>query len=144
MKHSPAGSPIILYDGVCGLCNLFVQFVLRHDKRALFRFAPLQSQFAQSIISRHSVDSGLMQTVYVVSNSGENEHLLGRAEAALFVMKELGGVWRMLSVLARVLPRRLRDVVYDWVARHRYQAFGRHQTCPVPSPDVRQRFLDLP
>jgi len=141
---SDSASPIILYDGVCGLCNRFVQFVLRHDKRLVFRFAPLQSQFAQSILHRHGVDSGVMQTVYVVNNPGENEQLLMRAGAALFVMNELGGVWRMFSALSRVLPRRLRNVVYDWVARHRYRFFGRHETCPMPSPEVRRRFLDLP
>jgi predicted DCC family thiol-disulfide oxidoreductase YuxK len=118
--------------------------VLRHDKRERFRFAPLQSRFAESVLNRHGTTSSVNQTVYVVNDPGQNEQLLLRSEGALFVLKELGGAWRLLSGLSRVFPLWLRDAVYNWIARHRSQVFGRHERCPLPSAEVRQRFLDLP
>ena len=85
-----------------------------------------------------------MRTVYVIANRGGNEQLLMGSEAALFVLTELGGFWRKLSTVARILPLRVRDAAYDGIARHRYQIFGRHKSCPLPAPEVRSRFLDLP
>src|SRR5579864_2694841 len=144
--------PILLYDGVCGLCNRFVQFTLRRDRKAIFRFASLQSAFATRILTRHGADPRDLDTVYIVVNfdlakqdsAGENpdERVLARSEAVLFVLRTLGGVWGSLETFLRLVPKPLRDWGYGLVARHRYRIFGRYAACPLPNPGTQSRFLD--
>lgn len=121
--------PILLYDGVCGLCNRFVQFILRRD-HAIFRFASLQSDFAARILARHRADPSELDTVYVVLNHElANESLLVRSDAIGFVLHELGGVWRVASFLLLLTPRVVRDWAYNAIARNRYRVFGRSEGC---------------
>lgn len=135
--------PTILYDGVCGLCNRWVQFVLRRDRDAIFRFAALQSPIAASILARHHLEPSELNTIYVVrDHDASSETLLSHSEAALFVLSTLPGPWRSLATLARLIPLSIRDWTYDFIARHRYQVFGRYDTCPIPSLETRARFLD--
>ena len=136
--------PIVLYDGVCGLCNRLNQFVLRHDRNAIFRFASLQSQLSARILARHGANPTDLDTVYVVLNHElPDEKLLPRSGAAIFVLKNLGGLWRLAGFLLQILPRSIRDWGYNRVARNRYRLFGRFETCPLPTPEHRARFLDL-
>jgi predicted DCC family thiol-disulfide oxidoreductase YuxK len=136
------GNALLLYDGVCGLCNRGVQFVLRHDAKGRFRFASLQSEFAKGVLVRHGVKVDL-DTVYVVVNGGAEESLLARSDAVLFVLRETGGLWRAGAWFLKWVPRRVRDWGYGLIARHRYRMFGRYETCPIPSERERARFLDL-
>jgi predicted DCC family thiol-disulfide oxidoreductase YuxK len=142
--------PILLYDGVCGLCNRFVQFILRRDRNALFRFASLQSTLAKDVLARHGLNPGDLDTVYVVvnpdshhPNADMNEFLLARSDAVLFVLKQLGRPWSAAASLVQLLPKFLRDLGYTAVARNRYRIFGRSETCILPSAEDRNRFLDL-
>ena len=136
--------PILLYDGVCGLCNRLVQFILRRDRRAIFRFASLQSALAARILARHAANPNDLDTVYVVLNPElPDESLLSRSDAILFVLKQLGGFWRLSSSLLQLAPRFLRNVAYNSVARHRYRIFGRSETCTLPHDQDRSRFLDV-
>lgn len=134
--------PIFLYDGVCGLCNWMVQFILRHDPKETFRFAPLQSVFARNVLDGHGANAASLDTVYIVLNGGENESLLARSDAVMFVLRELGGLWRLASWFLRCLPRGIRDWLYSLVARNRYRLFGRYEACPVADERDRARFLD--
>ncbi len=143
-------SPILLYDGVCGLCNRFVQFILRHDRAPIFRFASLQSPLAARILTRHNLSPNNLDTVYVVVNpdsgnvSGNSpEFLLARSDAALFVLKHLSSPWPAIAAVLQLIPEFLRDSAYNTIARHRYRIFGRYATCPLPTPQARSRFLDL-
>jgi predicted DCC family thiol-disulfide oxidoreductase YuxK len=139
-----ANNPIVLYDGVCGLCNRLTQFILRHDRRAIFRFASLQSSLAGKILARHGANATDLDTVYVVVNAdSSDERLLARSDAIVFIGKNLGGIRHWLAVLFAILPKFLRDWLYNRVARNRYRIFGRYETCPIPSPDIRSRFLDI-
>ena|SRR5579864_4858746 len=136
-------SPIVLYDGVCGLCNRFVQFVVRRDKKATFRFASLQNALAREILSRHGAHADSLDTVCVVGNYEEaGEFLLSRSEAVAFVLGELGGIWGVAASLLRVIPRPIRDWFYKVVAHNRYRIFGRYESCPLPDATTRARFLD--
>ncbi|MFZ0297270.1 MAG: DCC1-like thiol-disulfide oxidoreductase family protein [Candidatus Sulfotelmatobacter sp.] len=136
--------PIILYDGVCALCNRFVQFILRRDRNAIFRFASLQNAFAVPILARHSASPSDLDTVYVVVNYElPDEYLLSRSEAILFVLRQLAGPWRTIAPLLQILPKSLRDAVYSAVARRRYRIFGRYEVCMLPPVQHRSRFLDL-
>jgi len=135
--------PILLYDGVCGLCNRLVQFILRHDRKAIIQFASLQSPLADRILTRHGADPNDLNTVYVVVNHElPDEHLLSRSTAVLFVLKQLAGFWRPAASLLQLLPKSLRDAAYKVVARHRYRIFGRSDVCTLPRDADHSRFLD--
>lgn len=137
-------SPIFLYDGVCGLCNRMVQFILRHDAKEIFRFAALQSELAGGVLARHGENAADLDTVYVVVNGGsDSESLLKRSEAVIFVLRELGGVWPIAAWILRCFPGRVRDWLYGLMARYRYRVFGRYDVCARPEERVRQRFIDL-
>ena len=136
-------NPIVLYDGVCGLCNRLTQFLLKRDHKDRLRYASLQSEFAGAILKRHGKDVHDMDTVYVVRDYQEpSEVLLARSDAILFLGTQLGSVWS-LAGLAKVLPRWLRDRVYNLVARNRYRVFGKYESCMMPDPQYRQKFLDV-
>jgi predicted DCC family thiol-disulfide oxidoreductase YuxK len=134
---------ILLYDGVCGLCNRFVQFILRHDRNATFRFAWLQGPLAAGILTRHAVDISGLDTVYVVQNYQlPDERLFACSDAVIFVLRQLGGIWRLFAFLLRLIPHVLRDAAYQAVTRHRYLIFGRSDVCTLPHTQHRSRFLD--
>jgi predicted DCC family thiol-disulfide oxidoreductase YuxK len=139
---TPESNPIVLYDGVCGLCNRLVQFLLKRDTHDRFRFASLQSEFARNLLTRHGADPHDLDTVYVVNDYGQSdESLLARSDAVLYMLDQLSGVWKLAGV-GRVLPRALRDAVYKIVARNRYRVFGKHESCMLPEPKHRAKFLD--
>jgi predicted DCC family thiol-disulfide oxidoreductase YuxK len=137
-------NPIILYDGVCGLCNRLIQFVLKRDRNDRFRFAALQSEFAGDVLRRHGVNPALLDTVYLLLNySQPDERLASRSDAGIQILAELGGVWRTLASIVKHLPRWVRDKIYNLIARNRYQLFGKYQTCQIPDEKYRSKFLDL-
>lgn len=136
-------NPIVLYDGVCGLCNRLVQFIIKRDQRDHFRFASLQSDFANKLLQQHALDPHDLDTVYLVHNYGQpGERLLARSDAILFLLKQLGGIWGLAAV-GKILPRALRDGIYELVARNRYRVFGKYESCMLPEPKHRKKFLDL-
>jgi predicted DCC family thiol-disulfide oxidoreductase YuxK len=135
--------PIVLYDGVCGLCNRLVQFILRRDRKAIFQFAALQSDLSAKILTRHNADPNDLNTVFVVVNRERpDESLLSRSEAVIFVLTQLGSFWRPISSFLRLVPKSLRDSAYNAIARHRYRIFGRSEVCTLPHDQDRSRFLD--
>jgi predicted DCC family thiol-disulfide oxidoreductase YuxK len=136
--------PIVLYDGVCGFCNRSIQFVLRRDHRGIFRFASLQSIFAEEILTRHGINPSSLDTFYVAVRHNEaDEKLIARSDAAMYLLRRLGGIWRAAAWLLRILPRSLREWGYGAVAKNRYRIFGRYDSCPLPSAETRARFLDI-
>ena len=137
------GEHLILYDGVCGLCNRLNRFVLLRDTRAVFDFASLQSSAGRSVLQRFGRDTENLTTFYVVVNyRSESPALLSKALAVSFVLRTLdaGGVW--LRVL-RLFPNALLDLGYDLIARNRYRVFGKSESCLMPSAEFRKRFIDL-
>ena len=134
--------PILIYDGVCGLCNRAVQFVLKRDRLDVFLFAALQSEFAASILREHGLAPDALDTMYLVLNQGESsEQVLSRSDAALAVAQHLSGIWRVLGRVGRVFPRFFRDFVYNRIAGNRYRIFGKYDTCPLPTPEQSAKFL---
>jgi predicted DCC family thiol-disulfide oxidoreductase YuxK len=139
----PVAHPILLYDGVCGLCNRLVQFVLRRDPAGVVRFAALQSELATRILTRHGADARDLDTVYVVVNYElSDENLLSLSDAVIFILQHLGAAdLRGAGRVLQVVPRPLREWGYRLVARNRYRIFGRYDTCPMPTEETRSRFL---
>lgn len=142
-NHPTQGAPVLLYDGVCGFCNQTVQVILRLDPRGTMRFAALQSEYGQRVVARHPSLRGVDSVVFVeptaAADGAERVHV--RSDAALKVVSYLGGPWKIF-LLARLLPRRLRDALYDAFARNRYKLFGKYDSCLLPAPEVRSRFMD--
>ena len=150
----PTSHPIVLYDGVCGFCNRSVQFIFRRDPGGIFRFAPLQSGLAARILARHNANPSDLDTMYVVLGYDEafgkrreagnsRESLLSRSDAALFVLQQLGGIWRVIAWAMQLLPLSVRNWGYRTIASNRYRMFGRYDTCPLPDEATRARFLDI-
>lgn len=135
--------PIVLYDGVCGLCNRLNQFLLKRDRHDRLRFASLQSSLAESLTLRHGANPKDLDTVYVVVDHGlPTEHLLSRSDAIIYVVTQLGGVWKAMG-LAKVLPKALRNIGYNIVAKNRYRVFGKHDSCMLPDPKNKEKFLEV-
>lgn len=136
---------MVLYDGVCGLCNRLVRMILRRDPEGVFRFAPLQGEFARAALARHAPERAPLETpfetMYVLVDPGAaGERLLSHSDAAVYVLGRIRGPLRAARWL-RLLPRAARDALYGMVARRRYRWFGKYQECPVPEPRWRERFL---
>lgn len=131
--------PVLLYDGDCGFCARSVQFVLareRPEQREALRFAPLQGLFGQAVLRGAPTLVGVDSVVWFAPSTGET---LVRSDAGLAVLAHLGGFWRVLSLLGRLVPRVVRDRVYDTIARNRYRLAG--HACLIPDPANASRFL---
>jgi predicted DCC family thiol-disulfide oxidoreductase YuxK len=127
---------ILLFDGVCNLCNGLVQFMIKRDPKGKFKFGSLQSEPAQRLLRRLGLPKNEMDSVVLIK--GDKYFL--KSEAVLLVLKELGGFWSLFYGFT-ILPRRLRDFIYDGVAKSRYRIFGRRNQCMIPTPDLQSRFL---
>ena len=129
--------PVILFDGVCNLCNGAVQFIIKRDPNGVFRFASLQSDAGQDILKRHDLPTEDFDTMVVV----DGDEVLTRSTAALHILRRLGGVW-WIAYAFIIVPRYLRDAVYAIVVKNRYRWFGQREECMVPTPDLKSRFLE--
>ena len=132
---------VLLYDGVCGFCNWTVRWILKHDKKGTIRFAPLQSSFGKSVLAGDPALESVDSIVVVDRRLAGKPRLIIRSAAALHIAAYLGGPWKLL-LIGYVVPNTIRDFFYDLFARHRYRLFGRYETCPLPTPDERERFVD--
>lgn len=142
-SQAAKGRHLLLYDGVCGLCDHLVQFVLAHDRRGTFDFAPLQSATGRAAVAREGGDPDVLSSFYVVRDyRTAHPRSLVKGRAAIFVGREVGWPWRVVSVFG-VLPTAVLDFGYDIVARHRYRIFGRFEQCMLPRPEQRGRFIDV-
>lgn len=125
---------VIFFDGVCGLCNGFIDFIMKIDKKKKFHFSPLQSDYAQkNLPPEFTLD--LKSVVYKV-----NDHYYSKSEAVIKVLVETGGIWK-LAIIGKLLPSSLLNLVYDLVAENRYKLFGKKETCRLPTPEERSRFV---
>ena len=134
--HLAKGGAVVLFDGVCNLCNASVLFVIDRDPGAHFAFAPLQSPEASRLLADRGYEAATLSSVLLV----EGGRVYQRSTAALRVARRLRGAWPLLSALA-VVPRPIRDAVYDWIARNRYRWFGRQDGCRLPTPALAARFV---
>lgn len=130
-------NPVILYDGVCNFCNAIVNFIAKHDKRKLFRFAPLQTKEARSLLREHREAFVSLKTVYLI----EGGEVYKRSAAVFRMMKQLPYPWRIFSWL-RVLPVRLTDYFYKLIARYRYVLFGKRKDITPVDEEVKARLLN--
>jgi predicted DCC family thiol-disulfide oxidoreductase YuxK len=131
-----SSGPILLFDGVCNLCNGSVRWLIAHDPAGRLRFASLQSEAGRALLAQHGLPLDAMDTVVLVDGAAH----WTKSDAALEVARRIGGAWS-LAVVLKLVPRALRDTLYDWVARNRYARWGRSEECSLPTPELRARFL---
>jgi predicted DCC family thiol-disulfide oxidoreductase YuxK len=128
--------PIVLFDGVCNLCNFVVDFIISHEKGLNFKFASLQSDFAKEILKGKNIDYSKLETVYVYADG----HLLEKNKAVYYILKHLQRPWSLLSVF-KIFPTFIQVFAYDFIAKNRYRFFGKKETCRVPTALEKDRFL---
>ena len=131
------GYSIILFDGVCNLCNRSVQFIIKRDKLKKFRFASLQGKTGQAILEQFNLSKDAYNSFILV----DKEKVYTRSAAALEVFKRLGGAWKLLYALV-IVPKFIRDGLYNWIARNRYKWYGKKEECMVPTPELKNRFME--
>ncbi len=128
---------IILFDGVCNLCNGAVNFVIKCDKKDLFRFAALQSEVGEKLVAERNIDTSKIDSIILID---PEVAYYTKSTAALKIAASFGGIWTLVNVL-NLIPNWLRDIVYDLVARYRYRWFGKKDQCMVPTAELREKFL---
>jgi predicted DCC family thiol-disulfide oxidoreductase YuxK len=137
VRHVETAPIIILFDGICNLCSQIVQFVIRHDPEARFKFASLQSEAGQRVMRQQQLPEGEMDSFILIADGRAYK----KSAAALQLARRLGGPWPLLYIFIAV-PGPIRDAVYDWVARNRYRWFGNKESCLIPTAELKQRFLE--
>lgn len=136
---NPDDTPtVLLFDGVCGLCNKWVDFVLKIDRKGVVKFASLQSKTGTDVVRQYGLKEGYLDSVVLIDHGKVHT----KSDAVLKLMRQTKTVWSAVNIFS-VLPRFFRDAVYDLIAANRYRIFGKHDSCRLPSPEERSRFLDV-
>jgi predicted DCC family thiol-disulfide oxidoreductase YuxK len=137
MENLPRDKKIILFDGICNLCDASIQYIIKKDKNDVFRFVALQSDLGKEIISYIKIDISKIDSIILYEPKIAYYY---KAEAALRIAKELGGTVSLLSIF-RFLPNGLTNFVYDYVAKNRYKWYGKKEECFIPTPELKAKFL---
>lgn len=137
MLNLPKDKKIILFDGVCNLCDATVQFLIKRDTKDVFRFVAIQSDLGQDIIKHIGIDISKTDSI-ILYEPGTAYYY--KAEAALKIGKELGGLYSLLNIF-NVVPKALSNSIYDFVARNRYKWYGKRDACMIPTPQMKAKFL---
>lgn len=138
MIHIPERKKVILFDGVCNLCNNFVLKVIKHDTKNTFIFTALQSKSGQEIIQHLKIDTTKIDSIILYEPNISYDI---KSTAALHIMSEFGGFWK-LSKIFFILPEAIRNKVYDFIAKNRYSWFGKKESCMIPTPELKAKFLN--
>ncbi|MBL8992311.1 MAG: DUF393 domain-containing protein [Spirochaetia bacterium] len=129
-----AGQPIVFFDGVCGICNRFVDFLLKRDRRRIYLFSPIQGERAKTVLDPEAIQKN--ETIFLLDAKGIHQ----RSTAPIRILTGLGGPWKIFFILY-MIPRPIRDFIYKRIARNRYRWFGRKDACRIPTAEERARFL---
>jgi len=137
MSFSTFKEYIVLFDGVCNLCNNSVNLIISFDKKSKFKFASLQSAIGKDLANQYDIDASLLEGLIFITP----QKAYTKSSAALQIARRLDGLWFLLFPLY-MIPKPIRDIVYDYVARNRYRWFGKSETCRIPTPELKSRFLE--
>ncbi|MFH6991288.1 thiol-disulfide oxidoreductase DCC family protein [Flavobacterium sp. FlaQc-48] len=137
MQNLPKNKKIILFDGVCNLCNGAVQFIIRRDKKDVFRFVALQSELGIEICHYIDVDQTKIDSI-ILYNPGVAYYY--KSSAILEIGKDLGGLYSLVTIF-KILPGKLRNYIYDFIAKNRYKWYGKKESCMIPTPELKAKFL---
>lgn len=137
MQNLPKNKKIILFDGVCNLCNSAVQFVIRHDKNDVFRFVALQSELGQDILNHIGINPKNIDSI-ILYEPGIAYYY--KSQAAIEIARNLGGFWHFGTIF-RIIPTPIANQLYDYVAKNRYKWYGKKESCMMPTPELKSKFL---
>lgn len=129
---------IILFDGVCNLCNSSVQYIIKHDTKDEYRFAALQSEIGKKMIAERHIDTALLDSILLIE---PGVAYYAKSTAALMIGKSFGGFWSLLAIFEWI-PENFRNSVYDYIAKNRYKWYGKKDACMIPTPELKVKFLD--
>ena len=139
MEELEEGKKLILFDGVCNLCNGAVQYIIKRDRKDVFRFAALQSAIGRQFIEERNIDTTKVDSIVLVE---PGVAYFVKSTAALYIAYEFGGLWKGLKFFEWVLPVSIRDGIYNFVAKNRYKWFGKKEFCMIPTPELKAKFMD--
>lgn len=137
IEDLPINKKIILFDGVCNLCDESVQFIIKHDKKDVFRFVALQSDLGLKIINHIGINTSKNDSI-ILYEPGSSYHF--KAEAALLIAKELSGIYALIGYL-NFIPSSIKNTVYDYIAKNRYKWYGKKEACMIPTAELKAKFL---
>ncbi|KIX22589.1 thiol-disulfide oxidoreductase [Flavobacterium sp. 316] len=137
IKDIPKNKKVILFDGVCNLCDSSVQFIIKHDKKDIFRFTAIQSEIGQEIIKHTGINTESIDSIILYEPRIAYYY---KAEAALLIARELKGIYKLISYL-NFLPKVIKNGVYDYIAKNRYKWYGKKEACMIPTPELKAKFL---
>ncbi|WP_269224966.1 thiol-disulfide oxidoreductase DCC family protein [Flavobacterium eburneipallidum] len=137
MLNLPQNKKIILFDGICNLCNSAVQFVIQHDSKDIFRFVALQSDLGQEILNHIGINPKNIDSI-ILYEPGVAYYY--KSSAAIEIAKSLGGFWH-LGTIFRIIPTGIRNSLYDYIAKNRYKWYGKKESCMIPTPELKAKFL---
>lgn len=130
---------IILFDGVCNLCNRSIQFIIKRDSKDVFRFASLQSDLGKKLLAERNINPQETDSIVLIE---PNVAYYTKSSAAIEIAKELGGLWSLIGVFNYILPENIRDHIYGFIAKNRYKWFGKKDECPLPTPEQKRKFIE--
>lgn len=133
----PIPNKLVLFDGVCNLCNFTVNFIIDRDQKKEYYFAPLQSETAKSILLKYGMSQNEMNSVILIKGN----QIYQKSDAVLEIIKDFSLPYQIFQI-GRILPKYIRDYLYDCIAKNRYRFFGKTETCKIPTPELRERFLE--
>jgi predicted DCC family thiol-disulfide oxidoreductase YuxK len=136
MSHTNTKHKVILFDGVCNLCNSSVTLVIKNDKAGVFRFAALQSEIGETLVATFGINTSKVDSILLI----DQDKIYAKSTAALKIARHLSGAYPLLYGFI-IIPPVIRNLVYDFIAKHRYKWFGRKDTCMIPSPELKNKFL---
>ncbi|MBT3189012.1 MAG: thiol-disulfide oxidoreductase DCC family protein [Anaerolineae bacterium] len=128
---------IVIFDGICNFCNGSVNFIIKRDPKGVFSFAPMQSEIAQELMQKHKIEKEELDTFLLFKNGS----VYDRSDAALEITRNLTGFWHLFQIF-KILPKAIRDGLYNLFARNRYALFGKRDSCMIPTPEIRKRFIE--
>lgn len=128
---------VILFDGVCNLCNGFVSFIIKRDRKDTFRFAALQSSYGKGFLQHFQIANNGLDTVLLY----DGKNIIARSDATIRILSSLGGIWKA-AVILNIIPGFIRNSIYNYLAKRRYSLFGKRDSCMVPNTEIKNRFLD--
>jgi len=137
MLNLPKNKKIILFDGICNLCNGAVQFIIKNDKKDIFRFVALQSELGKEICNYIGIDQNKIDSI-IFYNPGVVYYY--KSSAVLEIAQDLGGIYSLITIF-KILPEKLRNYIYDYIAKNRYKWYGKKESCMIPTPELKAKFL---
>ncbi len=136
-NHSNSSKhPVLLFDGVCNLCNGYVQWLIKRDPKGVFRYAALQSEQGQVLLKQYNLPTDEISTVVMITDNKAYTH----SDVGIEIMRMLGG-WYYPFYVFKLVPKFIRNPIYNWIARNRYNWFGQQESCMIPTPELKERFL---